>query len=104
MVALVLPEEGRGQQVAFCHPAFFRRSARGEGKEENLDKRHCMSSSKPADDNRIVLAEVRSVFNIAMGGNATFQFMLLQLVGGGCRTLYDPQTSSPFEWTAKDVA
>ena len=38
-----------------------------------------------------------------MGGNATFQFMFLQLVGG-CRTLFDPQTSSPFEWTAKDVA
>ena len=49
-----------------------------------------------------VLAEVRSVFKHARGGNAAFQF--LQLVGGGCRTLFDPQTSLPFEWTAKDVA
>ena len=51
-----------------------------------------------------VLAEVRSVFKDAMGGSATFQFKFLQLVGGGCRTLFDPQTSSSFEWTAKDVA
>ena len=55
-------------------------------------------------DTEEVCTEVRSVFKDAMGGNATFQFTFLQLVGGGCRTLFDPQTSSSFEWTAKDVA
>ena len=50
-----------------------------------------------------VLTEVRSVFKEAMGENATFQFKFLQLVGGGCKSLFDPQTSSSFEWAAKDV-
>ena len=51
-----------------------------------------------------VLSEVRSVFKEAMGGRAAFPVKFLQSVGGGCKTLFDPQTSSSFEWTAKEVA
>ena len=50
-----------------------------------------------------VKSEVLSVFKEAMGGKASFQFKFLQPVGGGCKSLFDPQTSSSFEWTAKDV-
>ena len=50
-----------------------------------------------------VKSEVRSVFKEAMGGKESFQFKFLQPVGGGCKSLFDPQTSSSFEWTAKDV-
>ena len=44
-----------------------------------------------------VLAAVCSVFKDAMGGNATFQFKFLQLVVGGCRTLFDPHHAPHFD-------
>ena len=48
-------------------------------------------------------AEIRSAFKDAMGGNDNFPFKFLQSVGGGCRALFDPSTSSTFEWNAKEL-
>jgi hypothetical protein len=50
-----------------------------------------------------VQEEVRSVFKDSMGHKPSFAFKFLQPVGGGCRSLFDPQTSASFAWSAKDV-
>ena len=47
--------------------------------------------------------EVLSVFTNAMGGNDQFNFKFLQSIGSGCRALFDPMTSSSFQWTAKEI-
>lgn len=50
-----------------------------------------------------VQSEVRSVFKDAMVRKTSFPFKFLQPVGGGCKSLFDPHTSSSFEWGARDV-
>ena len=49
-----------------------------------------------------VLSKVHSAFKEAMRPSLVFKF--LQSVGGGCKSLFKPQISSFFEWTAKEVA
>lgn len=51
-----------------------------------------------------VLSKVHSAFKEAMRGKASLVFKFLQSVGGGCKSLFKPQISSFFEWTAKEVA
>lgn len=48
--------------------------------------------------------EVRSVFQIPMGGSDDFSFQYLQSTGVGTKTLTVPSVSSSFSWTPQQVA
>lgn len=48
--------------------------------------------------------EIRSAFELPMGGDYSFPFKYLQATGGGVRALSIPSVSSSFKWTAQQVA
>ena len=53
---------------------------------------------------REIFQEIRSVFNVPMGDDPDFEFKLLQIAGGSCKSLSIPVVSSSFKWTASSVA
>ena len=67
---------------------------------QGLVAKVCLNSLMNEEDLR---TEIRSAFHDAMGAKNDFHFKFLQSVGGGCRTLFDPSTSSTFEWNAKEL-
>ena len=50
-----------------------------------------------------IMAEICSVFAVAMGNDPNFPFVLLQRCGPGSNTLTAPSLSISFSWTAKEV-
>ena len=60
-----------------------------------------LTSEMSEDD---IMREIRSVFQVPMGGDPEFPFVFLQPAGEGTRTLVIPAQSSSFKWTAQQVA
>ena len=51
-----------------------------------------------------IMKEIRSVFREPMNDSCDFPFKLLQMSGGGSKTLSEPVVSSTYKWTASAVA
>ena len=51
-----------------------------------------------------IMKEIRSVFKEPMYYLDDFPFKILQLSGGGSKTLSEPVLSSSFKWTASALA
>ena len=53
---------------------------------------------------REIFQEIRSVFNVPMGDDPDFEFKLLQIAGGSCKSLSIPTVLSSFKWKTSSVA
>ena len=78
---------------------------RGESTREllaanGLVGRICLTSGMTEDD---IFSEIRSVFSIPMDGDPHFPIKILQMSGGGSKTLTVPVVSSTYTWTASAV-
>ncbi len=53
---------------------------------------------------RDIFEDIRSVFSRPMNEDHDFQFKILLIAGGSCKSLSIPSLSSSFKWTASSVA
>ena len=78
-----------------------RNSQRESLSKDGLTGRIRLTSDMTEDE---LFSEIRSVFQVPMGGNDRFAFDVLQSTGGQNKTLVVPALSSSYKWTASALA